>query len=154
MSQFHNYGKVMKRESGVNPEQTRCCKLRQKFSRKTQIHCLALERWEGRWEDGVSQKTCQNWISETFRDWSLECAVLSIIRVPCCTIGGICSVCLRNTLCLPFFEREQTALFLIYAFPEVGFWKNRYAVERWSPKRARECLPKGWSRSGVNKSYL
>ena len=42
------YGRMVKRESGVNPEQTRCCKLRQKFSYNTQIHCLALERWEGR----------------------------------------------------------------------------------------------------------
>ena len=27
VSRFPIYGKVMKRESGVNPEQTRCCKL-------------------------------------------------------------------------------------------------------------------------------
>jgi hypothetical protein len=28
---FHSFGGGMKRESGANPEQTRCCKLQQKF---------------------------------------------------------------------------------------------------------------------------
>ncbi len=39
---FRIYGRVMKRESGVNPEQTRCCKLRQKSLNNTQIHCSAM----------------------------------------------------------------------------------------------------------------
>jgi len=36
----------MKRESGVNPEQTRCCKLRLRVEQKTSMP-LSQKGWEG-----------------------------------------------------------------------------------------------------------
>jgi hypothetical protein len=44
------YGNTLKRESGVNPEQTRCCKLYQKSLSNTQVHCSerngkGVQRW-------------------------------------------------------------------------------------------------------------
>jgi hypothetical protein len=48
-----------KRESGVNPEQTRCCKLRQKVLSNALTPLFCHER-EGQLKNGVSQKTCPN----------------------------------------------------------------------------------------------
>lgn len=42
---------VVKRESGENPEQTRCCMLNQNPCAKLTRHFLALARWEGRTKD-------------------------------------------------------------------------------------------------------
>jgi len=57
---------MMKRESGANPEQTRCCKLCIKPLRNTHIHWPDLfpvrglmKGREGSAKGGVSQKTCQ-----------------------------------------------------------------------------------------------
>jgi len=47
----------MKRESGENPEQTRCCELQQKSSNNT--HTTGIFFPERAFEDGASQKTCQ-----------------------------------------------------------------------------------------------
>ncbi len=52
--------RVVKRESGENPEQTRCCKLRRSFPAILKSTVSAIKRREGRQENGVSQKTCQN----------------------------------------------------------------------------------------------
>jgi len=48
---------AVKRESGVNPEQTRCCKLFKVFGHYSR-HCFT---WTGRTSgDKASQKTCQD----------------------------------------------------------------------------------------------
>jgi hypothetical protein len=48
----------VKRESGVNPEQTRCCKPPQNLQAKLKS---TVSKEMGREpEDGVSQKTCRN----------------------------------------------------------------------------------------------
>jgi hypothetical protein len=49
----------VKRESGGNPEQTRCCKLRQDLwiRLKTTVSTNEMGRV---FKEGVSQKTCQN----------------------------------------------------------------------------------------------
>ena len=60
--------RVVKRESGENPEQTRCCKLRRSFPAILKTTVSMMKRREGRQENGVSQKTCQNEVFETFRE--------------------------------------------------------------------------------------
>ncbi len=47
----------MKRESGENPEQTRCCKLHQKAlcNKTQQIHYLPIGVWEGGTERSKSE---------------------------------------------------------------------------------------------------
>ena len=58
--------KALKRESGENPEQTRCCKLFERFANTqatvfTRSPLEGIERWGGKaCKTGVSQKTCQN----------------------------------------------------------------------------------------------
>jgi len=52
--------RVVKRESGENPEQTRCCKLRWSFPAILKSTVSIMKRREGRQENGASQKTCQN----------------------------------------------------------------------------------------------
>jgi hypothetical protein len=53
---------VMKRESGANPEQTRCCELRLRTEQKPWPlirFSMKRERLGRRSDTGVSQKTCQ-----------------------------------------------------------------------------------------------
>jgi hypothetical protein len=56
---FSHSRTTLKRESGANPEQTRCCKLQQKPLRNTQA---TAPKGAGRMpqKEEVSQKTCQN----------------------------------------------------------------------------------------------
>lgn len=61
--------KAMKRESGENPEQTRCCNLR----RSLQFYFATGFKLPGRpIEDGVSQKTCLNHLFEAFGEIKLK----------------------------------------------------------------------------------
>jgi hypothetical protein len=66
---------MVKRESGENPEQTRCCKLRQNLW----IYSIPLGEKKNftvpagrRFKDGVSQKTCQNIQLRSFRGMKLH----------------------------------------------------------------------------------
>jgi len=65
---FFHPEKTLKRESGVNPEQTRCCKLNLSERNNT----FATEKSGRRFVKRVSQKTCQNKLSKSFRGIELE----------------------------------------------------------------------------------
>ena len=60
---------TIKRESGGNPGQSRCCKLRQS---RFQIPCHCPSRMGRPRNDGVSQKTCQFSFLKSFRGKSLK----------------------------------------------------------------------------------
>lgn len=61
--------RMIKRESGGNPGQSRCCKLRQS---RFQIPCHCPSRMGRPRNDGVSQKTCQFSFLKSFRGKSLK----------------------------------------------------------------------------------
>lgn len=63
---FYMSKQLMKRELGENPKQTRCCKLQKKSYEHYQMPLFLNKIGTGRrFNNGVSQKTCQSFISLT-----------------------------------------------------------------------------------------
>ena len=92
-------GEAIKRESGVNPEQSRCCKF---HSMLQAIHSLPLENKSGKaFVTGISQKTYHAIMFHCFRGKSVESnepdkssiiSFITLIQRKCVKTNKLCQV--------------------------------------------------------------